>query len=668
MRRMTLGKSPSSEDVFRSGTDFCRDRVSATSIYGLLYRESHRLFPDEAFADLFADIGRASVPPRIVAVVMVLQRLDGLSDREAVDRITFDLRWKYAAGGLDFDYAGFVHTVLVDMRARLRRSERPNRIFETALEVAREAGLIGRKRVLDSTALYDAVATQDTVTLIRSAIRALLRIVDEKLNAKLSSCCKRDDEYIAPGKPSCDWDDVQAREALVDALARDAYAILAALDGRTLTSEVTQAAKLLATVVGQDLEQRDDGMFRIARRVAKDRVISIVDPEARHGHKTAARGFDGYKGHIAIDPDSEIITATTVTAGNVADGSVGDALVAEVLGAAPAAAAPDGSVSDALVAEVLGAAPAAIVLDGSGDALVAPTAVAKGSDIGEIKRAAIAPDGSVADALVAEVLPAAPAVGTPDGSAGDALVADVLAAALAAVAPDSDALVVDAPAAAPDGSVGDALVADVLAAAPTATPDGAVPGDAPAPVEIYGDSSYGTAKFVETIEGAGAEANVKVQPPSAPEGKFAKDAFDIDLTNNTVRCPAGMLVVIRSSTANAEGPRLANFGVRCTHCELRSQCTDGKEGRTIRVHPHEATLQRSRNRQRDPAWKARYRATRPKVERKIGHLMQRRHGGRRARVRGCARVMHDFALLGAADNLRRLATLGVYYDGSTWTR
>ena len=328
---MTLGKSPTSEDAFRSGTEFCRDRVSASSIYGLLYRESHRLFPDEAFADLFAEIGRWSVPPRIVAVVMVLQRLEGLSDREAVDRITFDLRWKYAAGGLDFDYAGFVHTVLVDMRARLRRSERPNRIFEMGLEVAREAGLIGRKRVLDSTALYDAVATQDTVTLIRSAIRALLRIVDERLNAELSSCCKRDDDYLAPGKPSCDWDDVQAREALVDTLARDAYAILAALDGRTLTSEVTQAAKLVATVVGQDLEQRDDGMFRIARRVATNRVISTVDPEARHGHKTAARGFDGYKGHLAIDPDSEIITATTVTAGNVADGSVGGELVADVL-------------------------------------------------------------------------------------------------------------------------------------------------------------------------------------------------------------------------------------------------------------------------------------------------------------------------------------------------
>ena len=115
---------------------------------------------------------------------------------------------------------------------------------------------------MDSTALYDAVATQDTVTLIRSAIRALRWIVDDKLGAELRSCCKRDDDYVAAGKPSCDWDDAEAREALVDALARDAYAILERLDGRSL-DQVTQAAKLVATVVGQDLEQREDGMFHI---------------------------------------------------------------------------------------------------------------------------------------------------------------------------------------------------------------------------------------------------------------------------------------------------------------------------------------------------------------------------------------------------------------------
>lgn len=545
MENMSLGQSPTTEDAFRSGTPFCRERLAPNSIYSLLHREGHRLFPDGAFGDLFADIGRASVPPRIVAIVMVLQRLDGLSDREAVDRFTFDLRWKYAAFGLEYDYPGFVHTVLVDMRARLRASERPNRIFETVLDVAREAGLVGRKRVLDSTPLYDAVATQDTVTLIRSAIRALLRVADDALAHELCACLKRDDDYSAPGKPTCDWDDAQAREALIDALACEAYAILAALDGRTLSAQVSQAAQLVATVVGQDLEQREDGLFRIARRVAKDRVISTVDPDTRHGHKTSARGFDGFKGHVAVDPDSEIITATTVTAGNAGDGSVAAELTKDVL-AVPA---------------------------------IQPT-----------------------------------------------------------LEPAQEA---------------------------TKNKEPIAHADAESTVEIYGDAAYGTAEYVEQIEAAGAQANVKVQPPSAPEGKFAKDDFYIDLDANTVRCPAGVLVAIQPS---AHGGGLANFGAHCAGCPQRERCTDSEQGRSIRVHPREATLQRARQGQRDPAWKRRYRSTRPKVERKLAHLMRHRHGGRRVRVRGCVRVSHDFAMLGAAVNLKRLATLGVRREGSQWTR
>ncbi len=283
------------------------------------------------FADLFTDVGRRSVPPMIVAVVMVLQRFEGCSDREAVDRFAFDARWKYAAGGLDFDYPGFVHAVLVDMRARLAGSSAPNRIFDAVLEVATAAGLVGRKRVLDSTPLYDAVATMDTVTLIRSAIRGLLKVADTELESRLRAVLARDDDYAAAGKPVCDYDDADARVALIDALATDAMALLRVLDGRKLSQALSQAAALLATVTGQDLDQDEAGVFRIARRVAKDRVISTVDPQARHGHKTAARGFDGYKGHVGIDPDSEIITATTVTPGNAGDASVAEDLITDLL-------------------------------------------------------------------------------------------------------------------------------------------------------------------------------------------------------------------------------------------------------------------------------------------------------------------------------------------------
>src|SRR6266566_3503244 len=306
---MTLGRTPRQADLFGSTVGFCEPRVAPGSIYGLLHRECHRLFPDEMFADLFTEVGRRSVPPMIVAVVMVLQRIEGCSDREAVDRFCFDARWKYAAGGLDFDYPGFVHTVLVHMRERLRRSARPDRIFEAALAAARQAGLVGR-RVLDSTPLYDAVATMDTVTLVRSAIRGLLNAADGELAGALRAVLRRDDDYMAAGKPACDYGDAAAREKLVDALAKDARALLGVLEGRELGPALARAAALLATVTGQDLDQDAAGVFRIARRVAPDRVISTVDPDARHGHKTSARGFDGYKGHVAADPDSEIITAT----------------------------------------------------------------------------------------------------------------------------------------------------------------------------------------------------------------------------------------------------------------------------------------------------------------------------------------------------------------------
>ena len=144
----------------------------------------------------------------------------------------------------------------------------------------------------------------DTVTLVRSAIRGLLAVCEPELEAQLRALLGRDDDYRSAGKPVCDYDDPQAREALIDALAKDARALLLALDGRELAAAVAEAAALLASVVGQDLDEGDDGVFRIARRVAKDRIISTVDPDARHGHKTSARGFDGYKGHVAVDPDS----------------------------------------------------------------------------------------------------------------------------------------------------------------------------------------------------------------------------------------------------------------------------------------------------------------------------------------------------------------------------
>jgi hypothetical protein len=554
---MSLGLAERQGGLLDGVVRFCDRELPASSVYSLLHRERDRLFPDEFFADLFSVKGRRSVPPSVVATVMVLQRLEGLSDREAVDRYCFDARWRYATGVGSYDTGGwgrFAHTVLVDMRERLRRSERPDRVFEVALGAAKAAGLVGRRRVLDSTPLYDAVATMDTVTLIRSAIRGLLAVADEGLEVELRGVLGRDDDYGRAGKPVCDWDDVVARELLVDELALDAFACLMLLDGRELHGEVARAALLLGSVAGQDLDLSGE-VFRIARKVAKDRVISTVDPDARHGRKTSAHGFDGFKGHSAIDPDSEIVTATRVTAGNAGDASVAKDLIADLIG--DKATGDDAATSD--------------------------------------------------DA----------ATGDRDPACDDAATGD-----------DDDDDTVE-----------------------------------PERAKVYGDQAYGTGEFQDYLEGNDIDSGCKTQTPSAAGGLFSKDRFTVNLDDDTVTCPNEVTVTIRRG---ADGTGTAYFGDACAGCPLRDQCTKAAGGRTISVGIYEAVLARARQRQADPAWGEDYRATRPKVERKQGHMMRRKHGGRRARVRGKAKVAADFSLLGAATNVARLAVLGLHHTMSGW--
>lgn len=483
---MTVGLAPRQADLLRGSAAACEGRVAPNSIWAVLHRECHRLFPDQAFADLFDDRGRRSIPPRIVAVVMVLQRLFGLSDREAVEAFAFDARWKYACGGLEFDHPGFVHTVLVDMRARLDRSENKNRIFDVTVEAAHSAGLVGARRVLDSTPLYDAVATMDTITLIRSAIRALLGVAEPALEASLRAALRSGDDYASASKPHVDWDDKEEREALIDSRAKDAFACLGVLDGRPLDAEVSQAATLVATVVGQDLDQGDDGVFRIARKVAPDRIISTVDPEARHGHKTAARGFDGYKGHVSVEPDSEIIVETVVSAGNVGDASAAAELLAECL--------PDGAANGQAVAA---GAPATTETD---------------------------------DAAATEVV-------TPETD--DDETATVVATETDETAPAADEVnAIGAASADAEPATTDVGSAEEGAAPPETTSSATA-------IAVYGDAAYGAGELLELLEAAGADVMVKVQPPVNRNGLFAKDRFLIDLEAMTVTCPNGVTVDLR---------------------------------------------------------------------------------------------------------------------------
>ncbi len=314
------------------------------SVFAFLAAQRRELFPDELFADLFRSArGRPSVPADVVATVIVLQSLHGLSDREAAEAVTFDLRWK-AAVGLAVEATSFHPTTLTYWRRRLAASDRPNRIFEVVRQVVDQTGVLKGKsrRALDSTVLDDAVATQDTVTQLIAAVRRVRRDVGDAA-AVIAEVCSAHD-YDDPGKPAIAWDDEAARAALVDALVADAHRLLGALPEVERDPKQAEALALLALIAGQDVEWVQDentpagGRWAIARRVAADRVISAVDPDARHAHKTVARRQDGFKAHIAVEPETGLVTDCRLSKAS-GDGS-GDAAVGIDLIAADATIAP----------------------------------------------------------------------------------------------------------------------------------------------------------------------------------------------------------------------------------------------------------------------------------------------------------------------------------------
>ncbi|MEN8650304.1 IS1182 family transposase [Streptomyces sp. 21So2-11] len=299
----------------------CRELIPAGSVYAFLAEYREALFPAEFFADMYPSAnGRPSLPPQVLASTVVLQSLTGLSDFESVQELRCDLRWK-AACGLGLHDMAFDPSLLTYFRRRLARSGDPTRIFTKVKEVVAATGVLkGRtRRALDSTVLDDAVATQDTVTQIVSAIRRVIREVPGAVTVAGQWCTAHD--YTDPGKPKIAWNDGAARAALVDALVTDALNLLGRLPERELGERAANAMGLLALVAGQDVEPAEDsdgsdGRWRITRGTVPDRTVSTVDPDARHIHKNRTRHQEGFRGHVSFEPEAGLFTAVALTSGH----------------------------------------------------------------------------------------------------------------------------------------------------------------------------------------------------------------------------------------------------------------------------------------------------------------------------------------------------------------
>ncbi len=321
--------------------------VAPGSMFAFLADHRLDLFSDNEFEDLFpSGKGRPSIPASVMASILVLQTLHDLSDRETAEAARCDLRWKVATG-MALDHNGFDPSTLVYWRKRLAKSERPHRINEAVRQVVEETGILRgrRKRAVDSTILADAVATQDTITQLIAAIRRAGRLVPGAAEQVAAVCTGHD--YSRPGKPRIDWDEPGAKDTLVSALVNDANALLAAfaeVDQDGWDEAAQGALALLALVAGQDVEPAEgsdgtDGRWRIARKVAPDRVVSTVDPDARHTRKSPEARRDGYRAHVAAEPDTGIITDEALTRAAGTENS--DPGVAEKFLAADEGAAED---------------------------------------------------------------------------------------------------------------------------------------------------------------------------------------------------------------------------------------------------------------------------------------------------------------------------------------
>ena len=312
---------------------WCGNVVPRDSFYGLLAEHGERIVCDGDFADCYAEgRGRPSIPPSTLARILLLAYRCGLSDRQAMEAVRFDLRWKVALG-LPLDHEGFHATSLVKFRARLLLHGKERVVFERSLELASELGLISGQveQILDSTPMLGAAAVQDTVTLVRSAVRKLLDAVkaaDSRAARELRRALRFD--YARPRlRPEGDWQDRAARLELLAEVARDAARVLRAVEADELLAgpAIAEAATVLREIIGQEFEVADDDVPRVRAGRRARQIVSAHDPEMRHGRQSSARRFTGYKLHAAAASEAPILTTIALSAGNEHDGQQAGALV-----------------------------------------------------------------------------------------------------------------------------------------------------------------------------------------------------------------------------------------------------------------------------------------------------------------------------------------------------
>lgn len=333
-----LGRRDPQRKLFSAAQQLGEEAISKLGFYGKLATEGYKLFRDEDFVGAYCEgNGRPSVPPSLLILARLLQHYDGVSDAEVIAKHRYDLRWKVA---LDLDLASidqvFAKSTFQTFRARLTLHQKEGLAFERSVRAAKEAGLLPKKlRVaLDSSPVRGRGAVKDTFNLLSDAIVAVLQAIGIKREmpvedvAREADLMRHTDAPSIKGTEMVDWTDPAGVNSFLAGLVTDCERTIQLADQHECA---TDEVALLKKVIEQDIESQADGVPRIRRGVAKDRTVSVSDPEMRHGHKSTGKGYNGHKAHVAVDTETGLITAIEVTSPGEADGSQVKALIEQTV-------------------------------------------------------------------------------------------------------------------------------------------------------------------------------------------------------------------------------------------------------------------------------------------------------------------------------------------------
>lgn len=323
-------------------------RIHRAKLFIFLREVRHELFNEEFQTELgtiFKDstVGKSPIPPAKLAVATILQAYMGVSDDEVIEELEMDRRWQLVLDCLDCEQAPFSKATLVRFRAALMAKGFDRRLMERTVEMAQlKGGFCDRylRGALDSSPLWGAAKVEDTYNLLGHALRKALDVIARMQQRELAAVAAEANAQIVAASSlkaalDLDWDDpvakAQALTTILQALERVEALLpkLSDLDEAT-ASTVQDYLDAGRQIQAQDVEEACDGSPKLRQGVAKDRRISIEDDQMRHGRKSRAQRFDGYKRHVFKDLASGLVRAVGITPANVPEANVTDELIADL--------------------------------------------------------------------------------------------------------------------------------------------------------------------------------------------------------------------------------------------------------------------------------------------------------------------------------------------------